>query len=145
MIGKELREMVSSGIDVIVEFTEQVEDMECRFEKGMRAYVTGVSLADSSNMVTVNFEEKEYREYNKGLEKSIWYNRQKNEYNLKWSEDEYNKNYEGKESLYEMENETIHNFFVVENESSKLFNQYLKENSDKTYVQWLEEKVINQK
>jgi len=145
MTGKELRELVNKGMNPIVEFTESVEEIEERFDKGMRAYVTKVSYPDNSDCVEVTFEERDFSEYNKNIEKPNWYNNDTEKYDLKFSETKNALNYKGVISFYEMENEELCNFQIVENKSLKLFSEYQNSNEQILYVKWLENIVLGLK
>ena len=73
MTGKELRELVNKGMNPIVEFTESVEEIEERFDKGMRAYVTKVSYPDNSDCVEVEIITINSKKYSgKYKEMGIW-------------------------------------------------------------------------
>jgi len=142
MTGKELRKIINSGIIPLVEFTENINDMDCRFEKGMRAYITGVSEEDRSGCITVICEEKDLIDYNKKIETPDWFNPATENYDLKFSDTEWNKTYKGVVEYYEMEDEEICNFNIIDDGSLSLFNEYLKEYTGLTYVEWLEDIIL---
>lgn len=141
MTGRELKTLVDSGAKVIVEFTDLVEDLETRFENRMRAYATNVNI--EGDMVKIFFEEREFAEYNRTMEQPTWRNHRTGEFNMKWSEDERNANYDGKASFFEMLDEEVCNFTILENDSMSLFQRYLNEDSNISYVRWLEELVLS--
>jgi hypothetical protein len=142
MIGKELRGMINKGIIPTVEFTKEIEDLECRFEKGMRSYVTNVSMVDKEGCVEVTFEEKDFSDYNKSIEKPDWYNEDTNKYDLKYSETKMASGYKGVVSFWEMEDDEIYNFVLIEDDSLKLFKEYQDNNCEFSYVKWLEQELL---
>lgn len=135
----ELKKLINSGTYPLVEFTKKVVNYEGRFEEGMRAYLVGYSGSNFPNIIELFFDEKEFVNYNKTLEQHVWYNSQTHDYDLKWSDDKYKKDYNGKTSVFEIETEEIITFKIVEN--SELFNEYLKSYTDISYIRWLENKV----
>jgi hypothetical protein len=70
---------------------------------------------------------------------SIRYN---GEYIYKFSELP-DKKFNGSETIYDMLNEDTYNFVVLEDDKRiNLFKQYQSENINISYVQWLENKVL---
>jgi hypothetical protein len=138
----ELREIINQGKPIIVEFTKSVEDIEERFDRGMRAYVTNIAKPDSYNCTEVFFEERDFSEYNKSLEKAGWRNPSTGAYDLKFSELSSSKDYSGCVSFYEMEDDELCNFFILEDSSMKLFTEFKESKSKLNYVQWLESELI---
>lgn len=142
MTGKELRRLVMSGKKVLVEFTDYIEDQECRFEKGMKAYVYDVSLLKGGDMVIIQFEEREYRDFNRTLEKARFQTNIQNVFD-KWSDSPYRTDDKGREFIYEMENEEIQLFDIVGDASQQLYQKFLEEGSNYSYIDWLEMLVMN--
>lgn len=142
MTGKDLREMVKKGINPIVEFNKYVEELETRLDEGMRAYITKVSQPDNSDCVEITFEEKDFTDYNKSIERPDWLNPKTNKYDLKFGETIQAKSYKGLVTFYEMENEEVCNFRVIEDDSLKLFHEYKNNNNDIPYIKWLENTIL---
>jgi hypothetical protein len=141
MTGKELKSLVDAGITPVIEFTDAVEEFELRYEKGMKAYVTKVSAPDEDE-IEILAEEKDFSKYNKTLEKPIWRKEYNGEYIYKFSELP-DKKFNGSETIYDMLNEDTYNFVVLEDDKRiNLFKQYQSENINISYVQWLENKVL---
>lgn len=144
MKGKELRELVNSGINPVVEFTDTIEELEMRWEKGMKGYVFGVSEVDKGGCVLIKIEEREFVDYNKLIEKSIWRKDIDGEYIYKWSEVHKPHQYYSDYEFYEEENKETYNIEIISDEKLKLFKQYSIEKKDNmTYIEWLENKILN--
>lgn len=142
MTGKELKELVDSGIIPMVEFTDLIEDLELRFEEGMRAYVTKVNIV-YNNEVEILVEEKDLADYNKLLEKPIWRKETNGDYIYKFSELK-NENFNGVVDFGEMLDEELCDCFVLDDEKIKLFNKYKFETNNKiSYMNWLEDIILN--
>lgn len=144
MKGKELRELVNSGINPVVEFTEGIDELEMRWNHGMRGYVIGVSESDNADCVTIRIDEKEYTEYNKQMEIADWRKENGGEYIYKWSDLNKPNEHEGDYNFYESENEELYDIKIVDDDRVRIFNQYKSEiESDKmSYVEWLENKYM---
>jgi hypothetical protein len=109
----------------------------------MKAYIVYVGEPDKDQVITINIEERDFAEYNKSMEKATCkQNPRASEYNSKWSDTWYGKDWNGKYTLYEMEDEII-NFKLLDESKLQLFRQYQSENINKTYVEWLENKVLS--
>lgn len=80
---------------VLIEFNENVEDCEGRFEDGMRGYITFYKIKEKDTMyeyVEFYVDEKEFEEYNKSIEKPVWFGESGN-YDTKYSDSKFfNKN-----------------------------------------------------
>jgi len=63
-------------------------------------------------------------------------------YDLKWSELDQIVG-ELEYQIYEAEDEEICNFKIIDDSKIKLFERYKKQNTKLTYIQWLEDMVIN--
>lgn len=141
--GKELREYCK-GKEIPIVFNNEIEQLEGRFETGMKAYITGVSEPDRDDLITINIEEKEFADFNKSMETPVWHNEKTSNFDLKYSESIYGEDWNGKDTIYDNENELSDNFTLLNNNKLQLYNQYLQEKQDKeTYIDWLENKILN--
>jgi hypothetical protein len=140
MLTTELMKIINSGKVIPVEFNAYVEDLEIRYEKGMRAYIVKAN-EDNGNCIIFKTEEREFADYNKELEQPIWRNDQTGLFELKWSELKsgiYDSDYE----IWEDKDEELCNFEVIDSDKLTLYNQYKNENTALTYLQWLENKLF---
>ena len=141
--GKKLREYCR-GKAVPIIFGESIEQLEGRFERGMKAYITGISEPDIDDLITIKIEEREFTDFNKSIETPVWKNEKTEVYDLKYSEWEYNKDWKGKDEIYDNEEVLSDNFTLLDNDKVKLYNQYLEEKQNNlTYIEWLENKVLD--
>jgi len=140
MISNELMEIINIGKCVPVEMLKTIEDCEMRYEEGMRAYIVKAN-EDNGGCIIFQTEEREFAEYNKSVEKPIWFNSKSGTYDLKWSELEPHISEYDLQIWQDVDTE-IYSFKILDDSKFKLFQQYKKENSELTYVQWLEEKVF---
>ncbi|WP_067924023.1 hypothetical protein [Alicyclobacillus shizuokensis] len=149
MRGLELLDMVRSGVHPIVRFKEGIEQFDIYFEEGMLARVIEASEAlGIEDSVYVVFSFKEFVEYNKSLEKPVYFDRNKNP-TLRCSETPYYpESYE--DSLYlSYSEENDHLFEVLKDDSMRLFDEFLESRGSSkgtppmSYVQWLEKQLIS--
>jgi hypothetical protein len=141
MLGKELKEIVDGGVNPVIEFNEYINDLEARFEEGMKAYITNVNIVYEDE-IEIIAEERDFAEYNKNIEKPIWRKEWNGEYIYKYSETDDAIRWNGTFKFYEMLNEELCNFSVVDDSSLKLFRMYQENNNGISYVKWLENKVL---
>ncbi|MGF7535513.1 hypothetical protein AAGG74_17820 [Bacillus mexicanus] len=141
MTGKELISLYKSGKEIQVEFTEEVLEQETRFEEGMRAYISGITEPDEEGMIIIQFEERGYKEFNKSMETPKYFTGEPGVYE-KYSDSKYHKSFNGKETLYEMDYLEMEKFTIIDEGSKELFQRYLKEGQEMSYVNWLESLVL---
>lgn len=141
MIGKELRDFCKGKIVAVV-FNSGIENCECRFENNMKAYIIGVGEPDRDDVVPIVVEERDFAEYNKSIESSIWLNNETGVFDLKYSDSYWGKDWNGKETIYVMEDDVDGYFSILDDNKINLFKEYQGENSDLTYVEWLENKIL---
>lgn len=143
MKGIDLIELCK-GTKIPIEFTEQIEELEIRFEEGMRAYLVGANEDD--DMVTLNVEEDDFAEYNKSIERPLWLDKDSREYNLRFSETN-NNHWNGKQTLFDNTGELCGNFKILENSKIRLFELYqvdhIREDTSLSYIEWLEEIAVD--
>jgi len=137
MIVKELCERIKQGWKPIVRFTDVVADSDSQFEKGQMGEIVSYKLY-SKDIVEFIISELNYQEYNKTLEHPIWYD---NDGITLLRKSELEKRKES-DSIYEDIDSNPCNFIVLQDERTRLFNQYIKERQNETYVEWLEDKLI---
>jgi hypothetical protein len=144
MTGKKLRELVNSGINPVIEFTNDIDGLESRWNHGMRGYVVGVSLPDEDKCIAIKIDEKEYTDYNKKMEIANWRKEYGGEYIYKWSDIHKPYEYEEDYIVYIEDDKELYNFKILDDDRVRIFNQYKSEiESDKiSYVEWLENKYI---
>jgi len=141
MISNELMEIINTGKCVPVEMTKAVEDSEMRYGEGMRAYIIK-AYEDNSGCIIFQTEEREFAEYNKSLEKPIWFNDKSGAYDLKWSElDQEVRDFDYQ--IWQDEKIELYSFKILDESRYNLFEQYKEEKSEISYIQWLEEKVLS--
>lgn len=141
MKTNELMELVNNGKAIPIVFNETIEDIEGRYEKGMKAYVVSASKEYNDTTIVFKTEEREFADYNKSIEQPVWLNSKTGTYDLKWSELDQkttNADYE----IWEESNADIFNFTILDENKMGLFIQYKSENNQISYVQWLENKVL---
>lgn len=142
----EINKILENGIYPVVRFTKTVEDVESRFEEGMMAYLMNIGNDDGNELCELTFEEKDFAEYNKQLEKPVWCKDYGREYIYKFSE--VNEDWRGVDTYYEDTDGDVVNFELVNNKSLKLFEKYQQymnndlEEIKMTYLQWLENQII---
>lgn len=141
MNHKELISLYKSGKEIQVEFTAKILDQETRFEKGMRAYISGITEPDEEGMIIIQFEERGYKEFNKSMETPIYLTDKPGVYE-KFSDSKYSRDFNGKVDVYEMDYLEMEKFTIIDDGSKELFQRYLKEGQGKSYVNWLESLVL---
>lgn len=135
---EDLKKLVGSGKRPLVCFTKKVEMEDTQFEEGMLAEIVEISVDTtySKDICEITFSEKNYQEYNKNLEKSIWYNPKNEKFDLKFSQ------VHKREIIASIndESEDIKSF-VLKDGNMDIFKEYISSKTDLTYVEWLEENL----
>lgn len=143
MTGEELLNLYNKGIHPIVKFKEPILDLELQFEPEMLAKIVSIDKDNSSSgLYRISLDESEFKSFNKKLEKPICYNKETNEYDLKWSEVQKRKDIE---IIYLDEDEKtfeLENFEIIPDAYSELVSEYLDCNSELSYIEWLQEKLL---
>lgn len=140
MKSKGIKELVDNGKIIPIEFTETVKDLEIRYDGGMKAYIVK-AIQENEDTIIFKTEERDFAEYNKSIERPVWMNNKSGQFELKWSELEQ-KITEFDFEIWEATNEETFNFKLLNEETYALYLQYKSEESNLSYVQWLENKVI---
>ena len=138
MNTKEFSEMVRSGVYPVITFRKGIEDSEGYAEAGMRAKViSAVIKHDDCVLITVDFSQ--FDEFNKSYESSNYYDKNGN---AVWTARQAEQ-YKVVDSWYlDASTEFSHYAEVTNSDSLKLFQEFSESNTDKTYVEWLEAKVV---
>ena len=141
MTGQELFDLIKKGIKPVIKFNKEIEDLDLQFDEGHFARIIDVKLLDDEVEIIVS--EKEYADYNKENEVPNWPSDNSVtgnvEYNLKYSDKHTRKEVI---SLYQMLTDEIYNFAIVESCYQELLDEYLSTNRELSYVEWLQEKVL---
>lgn len=132
MTGNELYELYKKGTKITVRFTALIEELPLQFEEGMFAVIENVILNDEEVLITVN--EKDFN--NKNLEKACFKNGDTEEFKR------YSELFQRKEtvSFYDDANHELANIEIISN--LELVEEYIKSNEKISYVQWLENLVM---
>lgn len=138
MTGRELYERFNIGTEIIVRFTALVNDIETQFENGMLGRIQNVELNEDDGLIDVVINEKGFSEQNKILETPVWSNLITEENHLKYS-DVHNRQ-EAVEISDSLDEELC---FMEVLSNSGLVKEYAESETEKPYVQWLEETVMN--
>lgn len=138
MKTNDLMELVNSGNHIAVEFDANVCDLEVRYEVGMRTRLIG-AYKDGSGCIIFKTDESDFADYNKSIEQPVWFNSDTKQYDLKWSDMEFEE--DNNSEIYEDENNELYNFKVVDDQKLKVFGKYKESNSELSYVSWLEEQL----
>lgn len=132
-----LKQMIDSGVYPRVRFTKTAEDIDWRWEEGMLGYAVAINMDGLDCKIVV--EEREFSEYNKTLEKYVWFGDGNEQ--VPYSQTRFYKNWTGVETV--IESGLFHYYFeLTEDTSNGMFAEYLATGcKDKRYVQWLEEEL----
>lgn len=140
MTNKELFELVKSGANPLIKVIDDSTIEESIFDNGMIGRVESGEVESEDpkygTVLIIRIREDEFREINKGSMRSNYYDKQGSP-TLNYIEAGYAPE-SGVEMTFLMDNDTT--FELVDDNS--LLNQYLEEKSDKSYVAWLEDKVV---
>ena len=140
MLSNELMNYINNGNEVLVEINKCYEDFELRYEEGMKAYI--VKAIKDNIGICFKTSEKEFTEYNKLIEKPLWLNDKTGLYELKWSELKQNVT-ESDYYIWEDVDNEIFNFKIINSdEQINLYERFINEKSNLSYIKWLENKVI---
>lgn len=142
MTGKELLKMFEDGKKITIRFTDTIEQLEGMFCENMMADVLNI-YRDGDELV-LKVDQTKYYESNKQYDNSCWYNKETKNYDLPYEEycKQYNKEVSMTEEVYDNYDGEIYNMVVVEDNTKELYERYLKELTDITYIEWLENIVL---
>lgn len=142
MIGKELLKMFEDGKKITIRFTETIEQLEGMFCENMMADV--ISIYNDDDCIILKVDQTRYYESNKQFDNPCWYNKENKKYDLPY--EDYCKQYDREvamiEEVYDDYKGELYNIIVVEDDTKELYERYLKESADKTYIEWLENIVL---
>ena len=151
MKTKDLVELVKNGSRPIIKIIDSEGVIEGP-DSGMIGRIIGVSDEDvwerGNSIVSFNVNFKEFESHNKTIAKSDWYDENGNP-TLTWVESRYYEKESIEYKIYEnytekFEYSDIEMFELVE-DKNELLMEYLKSNSECTYVEWLERKLLENK
>ena len=139
MNGHQLYELLQSGIKPVVTFKHDVLNFECFCEPGMRAQITSC-VFDSLDMIKIVVDYTQFEEFNKQFETSNYYD----EHGVACLTAREADQYENTETIYFMiDHDDLDSVLEVEQSAMmKLYEKYVSEKSNKTYIQWLEAQLI---
>lgn len=135
-----LNNLLEKKIIPIVIFTENIEDLECQFERNMLAEITNIKKTNYDEYV-ICFNETNFVNYNKNLEIPDWYNSETDSYDLKFSQ-RYDR--ENELSLTFSSTSKLSYYFSLKKDTAylELIEDYEKSESELNYMDWLQEQVL---
>lgn len=139
MTNKDLIKLFNSGVPLHLQFLESIENLETIIDEHMRAtvtYATYDSKGEDFETIKVVVNVTPFKKYNEKFLKSNWYDNNRVA-KLTYEQAGVCKN--GVEILYLMPDDL--DFNVVNTKSIKLYKEYIKADSQLSYVEWLEAKV----
>lgn len=140
MKGIDILKLIEKGIHPIIKFNEEVEDLELQFDRNHMGRVIN-AFKNKFGEIEIVISEKEYNEYNKNIEQANWPS--KKDYNasptLKYSDEHTRKEIE---TLCYCIDDEIKEFSLVEDCYKELLDEYLSSNSELSYLDWLQEKIL---
>ena len=138
MTGKELLKMFEDGKKITIRFTKGIEEAEGMFQNNMMADILSVYKDD--DYLTFKVDQNKYYEYNKQFDVPSWLNKDTGAYDLSYSQyrEQYGQEVHMTQEIYDNYEDELYNFTVVEDNTKELYERYLNEGKDKTYIQWLE-------
>ena len=142
MTGQELYERVKKGWKPTVRFTDCVADSDSQYEEGMMGKVISAELDANSDCVIFIIAEDRYAEFNKKQEKPVWYESPYTDNRVTKSELGGRK---ASDIVYECTDMDLGNFEIVNDGSLLLYEEYCRENSNMSYLSWLEDTIIKLK
>ena len=144
LTGKKLLELYDKGIPIKVKFREAVLDLDLQFETNMIADIESIKK-NRNGLYEIALNEHSYKKFNKSLEEPSCYNPDTDTFSLKWSEKNERVDIV---NLYidedELDNE-IDNFEVIDGPYVELIKEYGSQNTNLSYLDWLQEKVLELK
>jgi hypothetical protein len=139
MFCENLRNIISSGINPIIEFTELAEDLDTGINVGMRGKLESVSSKDVNDCYELTINCSDWYEYNYPLFTHDWLNKETGNFDLTAIEaGQYPKNHIIK--IYDIDEGEDHNIRLIED--NKFYQEYLATKIDtESYVYWLENQL----
>lgn len=139
---KELMDMVNSGVRPIVTFNKGINEFEVYFETGMRAQLIGVR-PDGNDSHVLSFSLKDFNEYNKQFETATYYD----DFGVPNQTATEAGCHPGDEDSLWLHLEDDIDFMSIDAnpKTMYLYDDYCKNPGGKSYVEWLEHKVLAQR
>lgn len=142
MTGKELLKMFNDGKKITIRFTESIEEAEGMFSGNMMADI--INIYRDEDYLVLQVDQTKYYESNKQFDTPTWLNKETGAYDLTYSQHrgQYGQKVRMTEEVYDNYKGELYNIIVIESETKEIYQKYLDENTDKTYIQWLEDIVL---
>ncbi len=137
MTGKELAALVMDGICPVVTFTKRVEDQESYLEGGMRGRLIAV-MRNEEEYISLAVDLTEFDDFNRQYEKANYYDKS-GVARLTAREAGF---YKPVESVYVGPADEVDVLQIEDAASLKLYERYQADSDGKSYVQWLEQKLV---
>lgn len=137
-----IKDLLKSKGRLSVQATDKIDEIrhdESVISRGMRFDIVSVGLYE----IKISFNG--YDDYNDPILPAVWYNENTGNYDLTAKEGGYWPK-DGKESLYtytDILDELDEYFILLDEYNISLYDEWKNENSDKTYLNWLEDKVVS--
>lgn len=138
MNGKELASLLTDGIRPVVTFQQPIQDMEGYLEAGMRGRLMAVSN-QRDDMFQLHVDLTEFDDFNKQFESANYYDKS-GVACLTARQSGYYK--EPKEHFYVGNDQEVDFLVIEEGGRLSLHQEFVKGGAGKTYVQWLEDRVL---
>lgn len=140
MLGKELAALIKDGVHPVVTFRPSVLVYENYMEPGMRGRLVSISN-ERDDMFRLLIDFTEFDEFNQQFESRNYYDKNGVPC-LTARESGY---YKGSGHIYVDNDSEVDFFEIEESERLKLHVEFQAGQSDKTYLQWLEDMVLAQR
>ncbi|WP_442636560.1 hypothetical protein [Rossellomorea marisflavi] len=139
MLVKDLYKIVRNGVKPVIEFNEGVYRWwEEAADPLMMAKVLDVEYDE--NELRLLLDLKEFESYNRSVARFDWKD-ENGEAKLSWFDTIFYPK-DGKAEFYMPSDLEVSEVFKIK-ENSDLFGDYLKSKTNSSYVEWLEEQVLN--
>lgn len=140
MLVNELLSLVKEGKKPVVKFKENIEELvsDCAYPQ-MMAKFTGATIDERTDfLILVKFDLRGFESYNKSILPNDWVVIRGNQ-TLNWFDSDFYPK-DGMMEFFLPKDDEIPFDFVGEN---VLLKEYAKSKTKMTYLEWLEEQVLN--
>ena len=135
----EFIKMIDNGLQPVIEFTKEIEELDLDIDAGMRCKVLSCSEPSKDDItVTLKCDLNEFRKYNEPFAKANFYDKNGNPI-LKWFDTlQY-----PKDGIYNIYIDTTDEYELLFNvvEESIHYRRYIESESKLSYVNWLEKRL----
>lgn len=136
---KDVVEAIKQGKLLVVTFMEGIDDKESYAEKGMRARLIGVENTTDADVVSIRVDFAEFEQHNLPLESTSYYDGNGQPTRTARQAGYYHP----QDKLYFDLDGPVSSLMVIESEETvALFKRFTEASSSATYVQWLEQRVM---